>query len=322
MSDTAASALAHPQVGAHHQEGVVADLDQAADGARAHLLAQPRERVRVVRELDGRELPGHPLETRRHGLEVVPPGAVLAPPAELGDLGAQRGQGGVAVGVGHVARDHDRALVLPALVDQRVELLEDPLGLALGADVVEHEQVHLGEAPEEARGGCPCSRLRTCSAAPRTAAASSRRPPSARRPGPPWPRAGRAWSCPCPPCRGTRGRGRPPRARPTSAMKRRTCRIEARVEVGVRSSEAASSRFGRPPRRRPPMPRSSRSRQRQGWASFVSSSRIQPPPSHSPKRQVGAPARGSGQGAQHQPCPFWADGASAERSRYMLAKRG
>src|SRR5919201_2021800 len=48
-----------------------------------------------------------------------------------------------------VGGDHDRALVLPALVDDRVELLEHPLGALLGAEVVQVEQVHLAEAAEQ-----------------------------------------------------------------------------------------------------------------------------------------------------------------------------
>src|SRR5437016_1901826 len=42
-----------------------------------------------------------------------------------------------------VGGDHKRPLVLPALVDDRVELLEDPLGALLGAQVVEVQEVHL-----------------------------------------------------------------------------------------------------------------------------------------------------------------------------------
>src|SRR3954454_24167819 len=48
-----------------------------------------------------------------------------------------------------IGGDHDRALVLPALVDDRVELLEDPLGALLGAEVVEVEQVHLAQPAEQ-----------------------------------------------------------------------------------------------------------------------------------------------------------------------------
>src|SRR3954447_15210525 len=54
-SSLGSGALAHPEVCAHHQQRVVADLDQAADGAQPHLLAEPREGVGVVRELDGRK---------------------------------------------------------------------------------------------------------------------------------------------------------------------------------------------------------------------------------------------------------------------------
>ena len=44
-----------------------------------------------------------------------------------------------------VRRDHDRALLLVALVDERVELLEHPVGLLLGAEVVEVQQVDVDE---------------------------------------------------------------------------------------------------------------------------------------------------------------------------------
>ena len=52
-----------------------------------------------------------------------------------------------------VAGDDDRALVLPALVDDRVELLEHPVGALLGAEVVEMEQVDRAQPPEEAHVG-------------------------------------------------------------------------------------------------------------------------------------------------------------------------
>ena len=48
-----------------------------------------------------------------------------------------------------VRRDDHRALVLVARVDDRVELLEHPVARALGADVVDVEQVDGGEAVEE-----------------------------------------------------------------------------------------------------------------------------------------------------------------------------
>ena len=46
---------------------------------------------------------------------------------------------------GEVGRDEDRALLLVALVDQRVELLQHPVGLLLGAEVLEVEQVDRDE---------------------------------------------------------------------------------------------------------------------------------------------------------------------------------
>ena len=48
-----------------------------------------------------------------------------------------------------VGRDQHRALGLVALVDQRVELLQHPVGAFLGAEVVDVEQVDRGEALEE-----------------------------------------------------------------------------------------------------------------------------------------------------------------------------
>ena len=43
--------------------------------------------------------------------------------------------------------------VLVALVDQRVELLEHPVGALLGAEVVDVEEVHRGQALEEGEIG-------------------------------------------------------------------------------------------------------------------------------------------------------------------------
>src|SRR6185436_1083527 len=64
------------------------------------------------------------------------------------DLLLQLLQAGPDVGLG-IARDQDRALVLVALVDERVELLDDPVGVALGAEVVDVEEVDGCEALEE-----------------------------------------------------------------------------------------------------------------------------------------------------------------------------
>src|SRR4051812_18094889 len=52
-----------------------------------------------------------------------------------------------------VGRDDHRALVLVARVDDRIELLEHPVAGALGADVIDVQQVHRGEAVEELHVG-------------------------------------------------------------------------------------------------------------------------------------------------------------------------
>src|ERR1700712_3597431 len=52
-----------------------------------------------------------------------------------------------------VGGDQDRAFGLVALVDQGVELLEHPVGPFLGAEVIDVEQVHGGEAFEEGEVG-------------------------------------------------------------------------------------------------------------------------------------------------------------------------
>src|ERR671933_2953358 len=72
-------------------------------------------------------------------------GAHLAQPRD----GARSDLLAELVAVGEVGRDDDRALLLPALVDDRVELLEHPLGALLRAEVVEMQQVHAREAPEQ-----------------------------------------------------------------------------------------------------------------------------------------------------------------------------
>ena len=53
------------------------------------------------------------------------------------------------LGVEHVRRDHHRALLLVACVDDRVELLEHPRRRLLGADVVDVEEVDGGELVEQ-----------------------------------------------------------------------------------------------------------------------------------------------------------------------------
>src|SRR2546423_10915813 len=65
--------------------------------------------------------------------------------------------------LGRVGGDNQGALVLPALVDDRVELLEDPFGALFGAQVVQVQQIHAREAAEEvevrARGAVLIGRL-------------------------------------------------------------------------------------------------------------------------------------------------------------------
>src|SRR5439155_21479139 len=48
-----------------------------------------------------------------------------------------------------VGRDDDRSLALVAVVDDRVQLLEHPVAALLGAEVVDVEEVDLGQALEE-----------------------------------------------------------------------------------------------------------------------------------------------------------------------------
>jgi hypothetical protein len=52
-----------------------------------------------------------------------------------------------------VGGGHDRSLVLVALVDERVELLEDPFRLLLCSQVLEMQEVHGCQAPEEVHVG-------------------------------------------------------------------------------------------------------------------------------------------------------------------------
>ena len=56
------------------------------------------------------------------------------------------------VPVEDVRRDHHRTLVLVARVDDRVELLEDPVGGPLGSDIVDVQEIDCGQ-PVEQRGG-------------------------------------------------------------------------------------------------------------------------------------------------------------------------
>src|SRR3954447_3064508 len=53
------------------------------------------------------------------------------------------------VDIDQVRRDDHRALLLPALVDDRVELLEDPVRALLGAEVVDVQQVHPDQPLEQ-----------------------------------------------------------------------------------------------------------------------------------------------------------------------------
>src|SRR6476469_1990488 len=106
--------------------GIAGGLCLVLGPDRARLLAPvgAEERQRVVADLDQArdraradlllELPPHPLD--------------------------------VALGV---AGDEHRALVLVARVDQRGELLDHPVGVALGAEVVDVEQVDRGQPPDE-----------------------------------------------------------------------------------------------------------------------------------------------------------------------------
>ena len=259
----------------------------------------------------------------RHGLEVLAPGAVLAPPAQLADLGAQRGQRQVAVGVGHVARDHDGALVLPALVDERVELLQDPLGLALGAHVVQHQQVHLGQARKKARCESSLSSPKvlrssanssgieyTATERPASRAALATSSASVVLPVPtvPWNQSPRPAST----------------CSPTSAMKRRTCRTRLGLEVGMPVERGREQPLGHPAPQ-PPVDAAVHPLAAAAGVGLVGLLVEDPAARRRIRRSGSAPPvpRAVGtSGAQHQPCPFWADGASPERSRYMLAKRG
>src|SRR5262249_53711219 len=56
-------------------------------------------------------------------------------------------------GLVEVRRHDDRALGLVALVDDRVQLLEHPVGALLGPEVVDVEEVDLGQPPEELEVG-------------------------------------------------------------------------------------------------------------------------------------------------------------------------
>ena len=95
----------------------------------------------------------------------------------LGDLLAER------LAVEDVRRDHDRALLLVAGVDDRVELLEHPRRRLLGADVVDVQQVDGDEPLEQVVVRAGVEGLADLAAAGR--AASSARP-SARPRAPPW----------------------------------------------------------------------------------------------------------------------------------------
>src|SRR5919199_5339511 len=96
----------------------------------------PVERRGALRPVD--ERPAQVGSHDRNG------GAHLAQPRD----GARSDLLAELLAVGQVGRDDDRPLLLPALVDDRVQLLEDPLGALLGAEVVEVEQVDAGQAAE------------------------------------------------------------------------------------------------------------------------------------------------------------------------------
>src|SRR3954451_23220857 len=80
----------------------------------------------------------------------------------------QAGDGPVAelltelVAIGEIGRDEHRPLLLPALVDDRVELFEDPFAALLGTDVVDVQQVDLREPPEQVEVRPPRSLLIRC----------------------------------------------------------------------------------------------------------------------------------------------------------------
>ena len=107
-----------------------------------------------------------------------------------------------------VGGDQHRALRLVALVDQRVELLEHPVGAFLGAEVVDVEQVDRGQPLEEGEVGV-AARLGVVGAADPRQQLRQRvdRDRVAWPPAPPWRPASPASSCRCR-CRpSARGRG-------------------------------------------------------------------------------------------------------------------
>src|SRR5215203_3694649 len=136
----------HPPVGAPHRQGVVADLAQARHGAPPDLAPQTDDRVEV------RQLRDNPLEPVDDAGQVVLPPA-RARLAQLARRVLEHSQRAVGVGIRDVRGHDDRAPVLPALVDDRVELLQHPFGLLLRAQVVEHEHVDRAKAAEEAEVG-------------------------------------------------------------------------------------------------------------------------------------------------------------------------
>ena len=125
------------------------------------------------------------------------------------------------------------ALLLVAGVDDRVELLEHPLAGLLGADVVDVEEVDLGQAVEQVGVGAGrCRRRRSCGSRPAAAAASrSRR--SGRRRAPPWRRASPASSCPS-----------RRRRRATARGPRRGCASRSRTKPRAPAATTASAIVG------------------------------------------------------------------------------
>ena len=109
-----------------------------------------------------------------------------------------------------VGGDEHRAVGRVALVDDRVELLEHPVGALLGAEVVDVQQVDRGQAARRTRGRrARRRRRRRCGGSAPAGAAASRSRPSARPRSPSWRPASPASSCRC--RRRPRARGRGPR---------------------------------------------------------------------------------------------------------------
>src|SRR4051812_37788040 len=110
----------HSQVGTHDRNRVVADLDEARDRARAHLLTEADERVGLAGRIELRQARDCSLERLGRVPQQLGAGAGLAEATDLRDLAPQLVDDGALPRVGRV-RGHDhRAGALPALVDDRV----------------------------------------------------------------------------------------------------------------------------------------------------------------------------------------------------------